>query len=113
MRARHLQALVAITVAGAVIRFATLGVQSFWLVAAALCAFNPLLVWYSQEARSYALLVLLSGLSLLAMIAVLDRPDARRVATWAAVAVVALATHYFAGFLLAAEALWLLWRVDQ
>jgi mannosyltransferase len=35
------------------------------LVAAALVAVNPILVWYSQEARSYALLVLLAALSLL------------------------------------------------
>jgi mannosyltransferase len=34
------------------------------LVVAALAAVNPLLVWYSQEARSYALVVLLTGLSL-------------------------------------------------
>src|SRR5919197_1329088 len=31
---------------------------------AALAAFNPLLVWYSQEARTYALLTLLGALSL-------------------------------------------------
>src|SRR5215208_2856492 len=30
------------------------------LIAAALAATNPLLVWYSQEARAYALLVLLA-----------------------------------------------------
>src|SRR5438067_4239503 len=35
MRARHLQALGAIAVAGAVLRFATLGVQSYWLDEAA------------------------------------------------------------------------------
>src|SRR3954468_24884118 len=134
MRARHLGALAAITIAGAALRFATLGVQSYWLhegatvhlvhkgfgamlsgvsagestpplyyilawvwakvfgtgevglrslsaligtltipvafvlgrrvaderaglLASALTAFNPLVVWYSQEARSYALLV--------------------------------------------------------
>ena len=32
-------------------------------VAAALVACNPLLIWYSQEARSYAVLVLLATLS--------------------------------------------------
>src|SRR4051794_39612964 len=34
------------------------------LTAAALTAFNPMLVWYSQEARPYALFVLLGALSL-------------------------------------------------
>lgn len=80
------------------------------LIAAALCAFNPLLVWYSQEARSYSLLVLLSGLSLLAMLAVLERPSTRNLAAWAVACVLALATHYFAGFLIGAEAIWMVWR---
>jgi len=35
------------------------------LIAAALTACNPLLIWYSQEARSYELLVLLTGVALL------------------------------------------------
>src|SRR5437870_5379110 len=35
------------------------------LVAAALAAVNPYLVWFSQEARSYALLALLGALSFL------------------------------------------------
>ena len=35
------------------------------LVAAALAALNPVLVWYSQEARAYALLGLFCALSLL------------------------------------------------
>src|SRR5204863_2069457 len=83
------------------------------LVAAALCASNPLLVWYSQEARSYALLVLLSGLTLLAMLAALERPSPRRFALWALLAAAALATHYFAGFLVGAEAAWMLWRTPQ
>src|SRR3954454_15239591 len=164
MRARHLQLLAGITLAGALLRFVTLDVQSYWLdevatvnilhhgfgdmlsavsagestpplyyiaawgwsklfgtgefglrslsalfgtltiplafvlgrdlvgrstglVAAALCAFNPLLVWYSQEARSYALMVLLAGLSLLALLRALDDPAPRRLLGWVAVSV--------------------------
>src|SRR3954462_6737220 len=187
MRARHLQLLAGITVAGALLRFLTLDVQSYWLdevatvnilhkgfgdmisavgsgestppayyvvawlwaklfgtgevglrslsavfgtatiplafvlgreldgrrtgvIAAALCAFNPLLIWYSQEARSYALMVLLTGLSLLALLRALDDPSPRRVLAWALASIAAIATHYFAGFLIGAEALWLLYR---
>jgi mannosyltransferase len=187
MRARHLQLLAGITVAGALLRFLTLDVQSYWLdevatvnivrrgfgdmisavasgestppayyvlawvwaklfgtgevglrslsallgtatiplafvlgrelvgrrtglVAAALCAFNPLLVWYSQEARSYALMILLTGLSLLAFLRALEDGSAGRLAAWAVAAIAAVATHYFAGFLIGAEAAWLLWR---
>src|SRR4051812_7717935 len=187
MRARHLQLLAGLTLAGALLRFATLDVQSYWLdevatvnilhhgfgdmlsavsagestpqlyyivawawsklfgtgefglrslsavfgtltiplafvlgrdlvgrstgvAAAALCAFNPLLIWYSQEARSYALLVLLTGLTLWALLRVLDDPSSRRIAVWAAVSIASIATHYFAGFLVGAEAVWLLYR---
>src|SRR4051794_10856835 len=190
MRARHLQLLAGITLAGALLRFATLDVQSYWLdevatanilrhgfgdmisavsagestpplfyivawawsklfgtgevglrslsallgtltiplayvlgrgyigrttgvIAAALTAFNPLLIWYSQEARSYALMVLLTGLSLWALKRALDEPSPRSLAVWGAVAFSSIATHYYAGFLIGAEAAWLLltaWR---
>ena len=81
------------------------------LVLAALVAFNPLLVWFSQEARPYALLVLLSGLSFLLFADALDRPSGRRLFGWAVASGLALATHYFAGLLILPEALWLLHRV--
>src|SRR5215208_3044763 len=44
------------------------------LIAAALAATNPLLVWYSQEARAYALLVLLCALLMSLTVEVLERP---------------------------------------
>ena len=76
-------------------------------LAAGLAAVSPLLVWYSQEARSYALLVLLAALSLWALARALEEPGARRLAAWAALCALALATHYYAGFLVLAEAAWL------
>jgi 4-amino-4-deoxy-L-arabinose transferase-like glycosyltransferase len=81
------------------------------LVAAALVAFNPLLVWFSQEARPYALLVLLSGLSFLFFAEALERPRGRVLAGWAAASGLALATHYFAALLIAPEVVWLFVRV--
>ena len=76
------------------------------LLAAALVAVNPFLVWYSQEARSYALLVLLATLTLLFL--------ARRAyAWWALSAALALLTHYFAIFLIVPEAAWLLWSARE
>jgi mannosyltransferase len=80
------------------------------IAAAALVAVNPMLVWYSQEARAYALLVLLTSLAALYFVRALEhgrRRDARR---WAIVSALALATHYFAVFPVALEALWLLHR---
>ena len=190
MRARHLQLLAGLTLAGALLRFTTLGVQSYWLdevatvnilhkgfgtmflaiasgestpplyyvvawlwaklfgtgevglralsallgtltipvafalgrravgdraglIAAALTAFNPLLFWYSQEARSYALMVLLTGLGLLVFLDLLRAPSGRRYALWALLGIASLATHYYSGFLLGAECLWLLWRAPR
>ncbi|MEA2247077.1 MAG: mannosyltransferase, partial [Solirubrobacteraceae bacterium] len=78
------------------------------LIAAGLAATNPLLVWYSQEARAYALLVLLVAASLLVWLTVVGDPSPRRLLAWGALCALALATHYFAIFTVAAEAAGLL-----
>ena len=79
------------------------------LVAAALVAVNPFLVWYSQEARSYALFALLGAASVLAFGLAL-RDMRWWLAGWAVLSALAIATHYFALFLVGAEAVWLLVR---
>jgi mannosyltransferase len=79
------------------------------LIAAALTAFSPLLTWYSQEARSYALLVLLAAASLLAFAYLLERPSPGTAAAWVIASALALATHYYAVLIVAPEAAWLLW----
>jgi mannosyltransferase len=81
------------------------------LVAAALVAFNPLLVWFSQEARPYALLVLLSGASFLLFAIALERPTRKVLAGWAIASGLAFATHYFAGLVILPELAWLAYRV--
>src|SRR3954451_2640750 len=83
------------------------------LVLAALVAVNPLLVWFSQEARSYALLVFLATASFALLARLLEQPSARRLAAWAVVSALALATHYFALFVIAPEAIWLVWRLRR
>jgi mannosyltransferase len=80
------------------------------LVAAGLAAANPLLIWYSQEARAYALLVLLASLTLVVLPRALERPSGRNLAAWATLSALAVATHYFAAFLVVPEALWLFYR---
>jgi len=62
------------------------------LIAAALAATNPLLLWYSQEARAYALLVLLAALTVLVLPRALERPTAGRLTAWAALSALAVAT---------------------
>jgi mannosyltransferase len=77
------------------------------LAAAALAAVSPVLVWYSQEGRAYALLVLLGGLSLWSFARLLREPGPGAVAVWGLSSALALASHYFAAFLVLPEAVWL------
>jgi hypothetical protein len=83
------------------------------LLLAALVATSPFLVWYSQEARAYSLLALLAPLSFLFLQRACRAGDRTSFLWWALAAALLLATHYFAGFLVAAEAGWLLWRAPD
>lgn len=78
------------------------------LILAALIAVNPMLIWYSQEARSYALLVCFGALALLFFVRALDGGRGRDFALWALASALALCSHYFAAFAIAIEGLWLL-----
>jgi hypothetical protein len=81
------------------------------LGAAALTAVSPVLVSYSLNARAYPLVVLLGLLSLWAVGEALARREGRWLAVWALLAAACLWTHYYAGFLVAAELGVLLWRL--
>lgn len=78
------------------------------LIAAAIAALNPMLIWYSQEARSYAVLVFFGALSLLFFVRALRTGRGRDLALWALASALALCSHYFAVFAVAIEAAWLL-----
>ena len=80
------------------------------IVTAALVAVSPMLLWYSQEARGYSLMVLLTTVSALYFVRALDGGRQRDFALWGLASGLALATHYFAVFPIAAEAAWLLYR---
>jgi mannosyltransferase len=77
------------------------------VVCAALVAVNPLLVWYSQEARAYSLFVLMAALAMLCFLRAQRVPSRGRMALFALVGSLALLTHYFAVFLLVPMVLWL------
>jgi 4-amino-4-deoxy-L-arabinose transferase-like glycosyltransferase len=79
------------------------------LIVAALTATSPILIWYSQEARSYELLVLLSAVTLLTFLYVLEAPTGRSLTAWVLACVLALAMHYYAVLLVVPEAAWLLY----
>jgi 4-amino-4-deoxy-L-arabinose transferase-like glycosyltransferase len=81
------------------------------LAAGLLTALSPALVWYSQEARAYALVTFLSTLALLFFLrAVQDGWAGRDLAVWAAASVLAVASHYFALFAVLPMAAWVLLR---
>jgi mannosyltransferase len=78
------------------------------LMAAAIVAVNPMLIWYSQEARSYALLVFFGALALFFFVRALQTRRGRDLALWALASALALCSHYFAVFAAAIEAVWLM-----
>jgi mannosyltransferase len=71
------------------------------IAAAAFVAVNPLLVWYSQEARAYGLFVLMSALAMWCFLRAERSPTAGRLTAFAVTASLALLSHYFAAFLVA------------
>lgn len=79
------------------------------IAAAAFVAVNPLFVWYSQEARAYALFVLLAAVAMLCFLRALREPTTGRMAMFALSSSLALLSHYFAVFLLVPMVLWLMW----
>ena len=78
---------------------------------AALATVNPAMYYYSQEARAYGLLILLSAAAYVLWQRALQEPSARRVALWGLASALALLTHYFAAFLFLPEAVILAKRV--
>lgn len=80
------------------------------VVAAALVAVNPMLLWYSQEARGYSLMVLLTAVAALYFVRSLDQGRRRDFTGWGVASALALASHYFAIFPIVLEGAWLLWR---
>ncbi len=78
------------------------------LIAAAIVAVSPVLIWFSQDARAYALAFLLTALSFLFFARARRSGSKRDLAWWAVTSSLALATHYFAAFVVIPEAALLL-----
>jgi uncharacterized membrane protein len=84
--------------------------QRAGLIAASLAAVSPILVWYSQEARAYELLVFLCAASVWVWMRAMERPSTGWIVGWGVVACLAIVTHYFASFVVVFEAVSLLDR---
>jgi hypothetical protein len=78
------------------------------LIAAAIIAVNPVLIWFSQDARAYALVFLFTTLSFLFFARARRSGSKRDLGWWAVFSALALATHYFAAFVIVPEAAMLL-----
>jgi mannosyltransferase len=78
------------------------------LAGAAILAVNPMLVFYSTDARGYGLFVLSALLSVWAFSMLLEDASRRRFGLWALACVVCVWTHYFGIFVVAAEVVTLL-----
>jgi O-antigen/teichoic acid export membrane protein len=86
------------------------------LLAAALAASAPFLVWYSQEARMYGLFMLFASLALLGQLRALRRGERRDWALYGIATVLLIWTQYFSAlFTLTQQAVFLaaLWRTHR
>jgi len=78
------------------------------LILAAFVAMSPLMVWYSQDARAYVLVILLTSVGLLFFAQALRTESSKSIWLWAFASAAALTAHYFAIFLVVPEAIALL-----
>jgi mannosyltransferase len=85
--------------------------QRVGLWAAMLTTVSPTMYFFSQEARTYGLLLLFSAGAFVAWQRSLRAPTARHLALWAMLSSLAVLAHYFAAFLFISEALILATRV--
>lgn len=79
------------------------------LLAAAVTALAPFMIYYSGEARAYAVLMALTLGSTLAMLLAIDGGRTRWWVLYAVSSCAAFYTHYTCAFVLGAQFLWLLW----
>jgi len=79
------------------------------LVAAALATGSPFMVYYSTEARAYAVMMLLVMGSTLAMLAAAETRRTRWWVLYAVCSCAAVYTHLTCAFVLGAQFLWLVW----
>jgi Dolichyl-phosphate-mannose-protein mannosyltransferase len=79
------------------------------LVATGLVTLSPFMIYYSANARGYALMMVAVMASTLAMLLALDTGQRRWWVLYAVSACVAFYSHYTSVFLLGAQFVWLLW----
>ncbi|HEY2160586.1 MAG TPA: glycosyltransferase family 39 protein [Solirubrobacteraceae bacterium] len=83
------------------------------LLASALTALSPFMIYYSAEARAYGLLMLLLVASTLVLLLALDTGRRRWWVLYALCSAAAFYTHYTSLFVLAVQLAWVLWTAPQ
>jgi len=79
------------------------------LVASALVSFSSFGVYFSNEARPYALVSFLAGLSTLTLLRAIDQPRPGRWMVYSVTSAALLYTHYTGVFILLAQFCWAVW----
>jgi hypothetical protein len=79
------------------------------VVAAAILALDPFAIFYATEARAYAALAFLAGLSTLTLLSALEGGGRRRWAAYGLSALALLYTHYLGAPVLVVQAAWAFW----
>jgi 4-amino-4-deoxy-L-arabinose transferase-like glycosyltransferase len=79
------------------------------LVGAGLIAFSPFAAFYSTEARAYALMMVCVVASTVVLLEAVERDEPRWWVGYGALTALALWSHYTAIFVIAAQALWVVW----
>jgi 4-amino-4-deoxy-L-arabinose transferase-like glycosyltransferase len=83
------------------------------MIGAALIALAPFMIYYSAEARGYALMMAFVTLSTLAMLLAVDRGRARWWVVYGLASCAAVYTHYSCVLVLGAQFVWLLWAHSE
>lgn len=86
---------------------ARIGGRRAGVIALAIGAVSPLLIWHSQELRSYSLLMLVVAASLLAMLRAVESDRRSDWMVYAVVSAIGLWTHYFYALTVGAAMIWL------
>jgi 4-amino-4-deoxy-L-arabinose transferase-like glycosyltransferase len=107
---RSLSAVISVlTLPAAWLAGRTYGRQAAW-GALVLLASAPFAIYYGTEARMYSLVMLLTGLGFLALVRAMRTPRPANLIAVAVVVAALLYTQYWAIYLVATLAVWLLWQ---
>ncbi len=79
------------------------------LLATAVTALSPFMIYYSAEARSYSVMMFFVATSTLAMLLAVDTRRTRWWVLYAVCSCAAIYTHYTCGFVLLVQFVWLVW----